>query len=206
MITEIKVPSPGESITEVQISRWIKNDGDYVEKDEEIAEIDSDKATLTIAAEQSGKLSITVKEGETVAVGSVICTIDGDAAPAEKPKAEEKSEEKADKPAETKKESSEEKKSQESKEVPEEKKSSTYASGVPSPAADKIIKEKGLTPEKIEGTGKDRRITKGDALAATATATAAPAPSRHCRQRNTHHSERKTLHVAQKTCAAISFC
>ena len=177
MITEIKVPSPGESITEVQISRWIKNDGDYVEKDEEIAEIDSDKATLTIAAEQSGKLSIKVKEGETIAVGSVICTIDGDAAPDEKPIAKEKAEPKADKPAESAKESTEEKESPESKESPEEKKSATYASGVPSPAADKIMKEKGIAHDAVKGTGKDGRITKGDVISAPAPVNSATVPS-----------------------------
>ena len=72
----MKVPSPGESITEVQIARWLKKDGDYVEKDEELCEIDSDKATLTLAAEASGVLSIQVKEGETVPVGTQVCTID----------------------------------------------------------------------------------------------------------------------------------
>ena len=76
MIFEIKLPSPGESISEVQIAKWIKHDGDYVEKDEEIAEIDSDKATLALTAEADGILKILVKEGETAAVGSVACTID----------------------------------------------------------------------------------------------------------------------------------
>src|SRR5438046_9489956 len=76
MILEMKVPSPGESITEVQIARWIKNDGDYVEKDEDICEIDSDKATLTLPAEASGKLKIVAKEGDTIKVGAVVCTID----------------------------------------------------------------------------------------------------------------------------------
>ena len=74
-LIEIKVPSPGESISEVQISRWIKHDGDFVEKDEEIAEIDSDKATLTISAEVDGVLKTLVKEGETVAVGAVVVYI-----------------------------------------------------------------------------------------------------------------------------------
>src|SRR6185369_15830902 len=73
---EMKVPSPGESITEVQIAHWLKKDGDYVEKDEELCEIDSDKATLTLNAESSGTLKIKVKEGETVAVGAVVCSID----------------------------------------------------------------------------------------------------------------------------------
>ena len=78
-VIEMKVPSPGESITEVQIARWIKKDGDYVEKDEELCEIDSDKATLTLNAEASGALKILAKEGETIAVGTVVCSIDTDA-------------------------------------------------------------------------------------------------------------------------------
>src|SRR6186713_455417 len=89
MAVELKVPSPGESISEVQISRWIKSEGDYVEKDEEVAEIDSDKATLTLTAEAAGALHILVKEGETIPVGSVVASIDTDAkAPAGAPKAE----------------------------------------------------------------------------------------------------------------------
>ncbi|MBL0342147.1 MAG: 2-oxoglutarate dehydrogenase complex dihydrolipoyllysine-residue succinyltransferase [Bacteroidetes bacterium] len=169
MTTQIKVPSPGESITEVQISRWIKSDGDYVEKDEEIAEIDSDKATLTIAAEQSGKLAIIIQEGETVAVGSVICTIDGDAAPAEKSKSTDvKTEAKtvnSSKPVDNVKVSS------------EEIQSSGYASGVPSPAAEKILKEKGISPETVKGTGKDGRITKSDVISSTNAPATAAAPA-----------------------------
>src|SRR6186713_3023726 len=83
-LVEIKVPSPGESISEVQIARWIKHDGDYVEKDEEICEIDSDKATLTLSAEASGILKTLVKEGDTVAVGAAVCTIDTNAKAPEK--------------------------------------------------------------------------------------------------------------------------
>lgn len=78
-VVEMKVPSPGESITEVQIAKWIKKDGDYVEKDEELCEIDSDKATLTLNAEASGVIKILAKEGETIAVGSVVCSIDTEA-------------------------------------------------------------------------------------------------------------------------------
>jgi 2-oxoglutarate dehydrogenase E2 component (dihydrolipoamide succinyltransferase) len=85
MIIEIKVPSPGESITEVQIARWLKKEGDVVEKDEELCEIDSDKATLTVNAEESGQLSILAKEGDTVKVGDIVCKIDtAVAAPANK--------------------------------------------------------------------------------------------------------------------------
>src|SRR3954471_8561571 len=75
-IVEMKVPSPGESITEVVIARWLKKDGDYVEKDEEVAEIDSDKATLTINAEDAGAIKLLAAEGDTVKVGQVICSID----------------------------------------------------------------------------------------------------------------------------------
>jgi 2-oxoglutarate dehydrogenase E2 component (dihydrolipoamide succinyltransferase) len=86
MIVEIKVPSPGESITEVQIARWLKKEGDVVEKDEELCEIDSDKATLTVNAEEAGQISILAKEGDTVKVGDIVCKIDTSVAPA--PKAE----------------------------------------------------------------------------------------------------------------------
>jgi 2-oxoglutarate dehydrogenase E2 component (dihydrolipoamide succinyltransferase) len=72
----MKVPSPGESISEVEIAEWLVKNGDYVEKDQSIAEIDSDKATLELPAEQSGKITIIVNEGETVAVGDIVCTID----------------------------------------------------------------------------------------------------------------------------------
>ena len=73
---EIKVPSPGESITEVEIGNWLVSDGDFVSKDQELCEIDSDKATLTIAAEDSGQISIKVSSGEVVTVDSVIGLID----------------------------------------------------------------------------------------------------------------------------------
>lgn len=156
MITDIKVPSPGESITEVQISRWLKNDGDFVEKDEELAEIDSDKATLTIAAEQSGTLSIKIKEGETIPVGTVVCTIDdAGKAPAEKKSVPEK---------ETPKIS--ESKSPEA--ASQEGQKESYSAGVPSPAAGKIMKESGVSAEAVKGTGKGGRITKGDVVIAGA--------------------------------------
>lgn len=84
MLAEIKIPTPGESITEVQIGKWLVADGDMVEKDQEIAEVESDKATLTLAASDNGKIKILVQEGETVAVGSVACTIDTDASSGKK--------------------------------------------------------------------------------------------------------------------------
>lgn len=156
MIVEVKVPSPGESINEVQIARWLKADGDYVEKDEEIAEIDSDKATLTIAAEQSGTIKILSPEGETIPVGTVVASIDTEGAataPQAKPAASETAPAKASAPEKAP-----------AKEKKEETDSKSYASGVPSPAAAKIIAESGIKSSDVKGTGKDGRITKGDAM------------------------------------------
>lgn len=82
MIIEIKVPSPGESITEVEIGSWLVADGAVVTKNQEIAEVESDKATLTIIASEAGKIKINAEEGTTIAVGSVVCTIDTSVAPA----------------------------------------------------------------------------------------------------------------------------
>jgi 2-oxoglutarate dehydrogenase E2 component (dihydrolipoamide succinyltransferase) len=172
MIKEIKLPSPGESINEVQISQWLKKDGDYVEKDEEIAEIDSDKATLTLSAEQSGILKILVKEGETVAVGTVACTIDGDAkAPEKKPAPVEKQKETAvEKPVAEK--------TAQAQKAPAK---GGYASGVPSPAADKIMREQQVSAQEVKPTGKDGRITKADVLESMkqkdGSKTASPAPA-----------------------------
>jgi pyruvate/2-oxoglutarate dehydrogenase complex dihydrolipoamide acyltransferase (E2) component len=152
MAIELKVPSPGESISEVQISKWMKSDGDFVEKDEEIAEIDSDKATLTLVAEADGILKILVKEGETVAVGSVVATIDTNgAAPAKK-----------DKPAVVSAEQN--KTAAVVKEDPAKVESTSYAAGVPSISAEKLMKENNIVAEKVKPSGKDGRITKGDVL------------------------------------------
>ena len=83
MILEMKVPSPGESITEVEIAQWLVADGDYVEKDQAIAEVDSDKATLELPAEVSGTISLKAEEGDAVEVGQVVCLIDTDGQPKE---------------------------------------------------------------------------------------------------------------------------
>lgn len=158
-IIDLKVPSPGESITEVTIARWLKQDGDVVEKDEELCEVDSDKATLTINAEEAGAIKIVVAEGTTVKVGDVVCTIDTSVQPTAKPKAE---------PAAAKKE--EVKKAEPvaaaQKEAP--KVAETYASGHPSPAAKKLMDENGIAAGKLNGTGKDGRITKTDVMNAIA--------------------------------------
>ncbi len=158
MKKEIKVPSPGESITEVQIANWLKEDGDYVEKDEEIAEIDSDKATLTIAAEESGILSIKVNAGETIKVGTVICTIDTSAdAPAKKAGGTN---------SKTEKNTSPPSKSEKSQPVKKQEEAASYASGTPSPSAAKMMKESGIQEDQIQATGKEGRITKGDVIKA----------------------------------------
>jgi len=149
MILEMKVPSPGESITEVEIATWLVQDGDYVEKDQAIAEVDSDKATLELPAEASGIITLKAEEGDAVAVGAVVCLIDTSAAkpssdtPKVETKVEEKKPETPKAPAETQK---------------------TYASGTPSPAARKILEEKSIQPSDIVGTGKGGRITTEDAM------------------------------------------
>ncbi len=161
MILEMKVPSPGESIKEVEIATWLVKDGDYVEKDQAIAEVDSDKATLELPAEASGIITLKAEEGDAVAVGAVVCLIDTDAAkPAGGSEAPKEEAPKADAPkAETKKE---EPKKEEVKAAPAAEKS--YASGTPSPAAKKILTEKNIDASTISGTGKDGRVTKDDAV------------------------------------------
>ncbi|MDE3742710.1 2-oxoglutarate dehydrogenase complex dihydrolipoyllysine-residue succinyltransferase [Maribacter polysaccharolyticus] len=154
MILEMKVPSPGESITEVEIAEWLVEDGDYVEKDQAIAEVDSDKATLELPAEQSGIITLKAEVGDAVAVGAVVCLIDTSAA---KP---EGSDSKSDEPEAAKPETA----------APapkkEEKKAETYATGTASPAAKKILAEKNIDVADVKGTGKDGRITKEDAVKA----------------------------------------
>ena len=163
MSLEIKVPPVGESITEVVLSRWVKNDGDFVEMDEIIAELESDKATFELTAEQSGTLKIVASEGDTLEIGAVVCTIEeGGAAPAKEAKAEAP---KAGAPAEDKAAAP----------VAEKASKDSYASGTPSPAAGKILAEKGVDPASVKGTGVDGRITKEDANNAQAGKPAAKA-------------------------------
>lgn len=167
-IVELKVPSPGESITEVVIARWVKQTGDIVEKDEVLAEIDSDKATLTINAEESGKIQTMAAEGDTVKVGQVIVKIDTSFKP------EAKTTDKPEQKTETKKQEAE--KSEGSKQAAVKnvassasetsgEKSETYANGTPSISAAKIMAENNIKPAQINGTGKAGRITKQDVLA-----------------------------------------
>jgi 2-oxoglutarate dehydrogenase E2 component (dihydrolipoamide succinyltransferase) len=157
MILEMKVPSPGESITEVEIAEWLVQDGDYVEKDQAIAEVDSDKATLELPAEASGIITLADKdgnryeEGDAVVVGAVVCLIDTSAAKPEGGDAPAKSEQKEEAP-----------KKEEAKPAASETK--TYATGTASPAAKKVLAEKGIDASSVSGTGKAGRITKDDAV------------------------------------------
>jgi 2-oxoglutarate dehydrogenase E2 component (dihydrolipoamide succinyltransferase) len=159
MILEMKVPSPGESIKEVEIATWLVKDGDYVEKDQAIAEVDSDKATLELPAEASGIITLKAEEGDAVAVGAVVCLIDTDAA---KPS--------GDAPATEVAKAVEAPKAEVKAETPKAAPvaapvaAATYASGTPSPAARKILDEKNIPPASVTGTGKDGRITKDDAV------------------------------------------
>ncbi|HEY0669939.1 MAG TPA: biotin/lipoyl-containing protein, partial [Sphingobacteriaceae bacterium] len=153
MSLEIKVPPVGESISEVTLSSWIKKDGDAVEMDEVIAELESDKATFELTAEKAGTLKTIAKEGDTLAIGDVVCTIEeGGAAGAEaKPVKAEKPEAKPEEKASV-----------------QSDKASTYAAGSPSPSAAKILAEKGIEPSGVDGSGVGGRITKEDALKAEA--------------------------------------
>ena len=154
---EMKVPSPGESITEVEIATWLVKDGDYVEKVQAIAEVDSDKATLELPAEESGIITLKAEEGDVVEVGQVVCLIDtsaakpegGSAPAAEAPKAEVKEEVKAA-PAPV---------ATPAPAAP----AATYATGTPSPAAKKVLDEKGIDASQVKGSGRDGRITQDDA-------------------------------------------
>ena len=151
MILEMKVPSPGESIKEVEIATWLVKDGDYVEKDQAIAEVDSDKATLELPAEASGIITLKAEEGDAVAVGAVVCHIDTSLPNPSK--------------GGTSKAVEVEVKKEEVKAAPVVTQTPPLgAGGHPSPAARKILDEKNIAPASITGTGKDGRITKDDAV------------------------------------------
>ena len=157
---EMKVPSPGESISEVEIATWLVSDGDYVEKDQAIAEVDSDKATLELPAEQSGIITLKAEEGEVVKVGQVVCLIDTSAARPEgaaAPVAVVAEKVAAAAPVSTPAPTT----------APNPGPvADSYAKGTPSPAAAKVIAENNVNAAKIAGTGKDGRITKQDVVAA----------------------------------------
>ena len=167
MILEMKVPSPGESITEVEIAQWLVSDGDYVEKDQAIAEVDSDKATLELPAEVSGNITLKAEEGDAVAVGQVVCLIDTEGSPIEVQSTS--SDIKDNTPV------------IETSVTPEA--TSNYASGTPSPAAKKIIAEKEVDLDSVIGTGRNGRITKEDAVKAVPSMGTAPEGSKRGEER-----------------------
>ncbi|MDP2187112.1 MAG: 2-oxoglutarate dehydrogenase complex dihydrolipoyllysine-residue succinyltransferase [Sphingobacteriaceae bacterium] len=161
MALEVKIPALGESISEVVIAKWLKKDGDFVKMDEVLCELETDKATMELNAEQAGVLKIIAAEGATLAIGDVVCSLDTDAkAPAAAAPAAEAAPATAAAPSAA---------------APAGQQ--TYASGHPSPAAAKILAEKGMDASAVAGTGKDGRVTKEDALKAEAAAPKAAAPA-----------------------------
>jgi 2-oxoglutarate dehydrogenase E2 component (dihydrolipoamide succinyltransferase) len=179
-IVELKVPVIGESITEVTLSQWLVADGAYVERDQAICEFESDKATLEFPAEAAGKLIHVAATGADLEIGALVAKIDTSAAKTSEAKTEAP---KAEAPAE--------------KPAPVEK----TVSGHPSPAAAKILKEKDIQPAAVQGTGRDGRITKEDALKATPPKPAAPAPKPETRPAGQRADERKKMSRMRRTIA-----
>ena len=159
MALEMKIPALGESISEVVIAKWLKKDGDYVKMDEVLCELETDKATMELNAEQAGVLKILAEEGAILAIGDVVCSLDTDA---KAPAAHASAAPQAAAPQAA------------GQTTAAPAGGDSYASGHPSPAAAKILAEKGMDAAQVAGTGKDGRITKEDALKAEQ-APAAPA-------------------------------
>lgn len=185
-VVEMKIPAVGESITEVTISAWTKSNGDHVEMDEVIAEIESDKATFELTAEAAGTLEIVAEPGTTLEIGALACkiTTGSGSNQAEQPEAEGTKSTTDDKKASAADHDGKE----------------TYATGHTSPAATKILAEKGISPEAVKGSGKDGRITKEDAMQAqppqakkeapAETKQAAPQPQKDAAPQTVASSER----------------
>ena len=184
MILEMKVPSPGESIKEVEIATWLVKDGDYVEKDQAIAEVDSDKATLELPAEASGIITLKAEEGDAVAVGAVVCLIDTSAP--QPPKGEQA-------PRVEEKQAVDTPKKVEVAAIPFAHTPPSGVGGHPSPAAKKILDEKNIQPTEVVGTGKGGRITKDDAVNAV--------PSMGTPTGGTRGSERTKLSMLRRKVA-----
>ncbi|RYX99642.1 2-oxoglutarate dehydrogenase complex dihydrolipoyllysine-residue succinyltransferase [bacterium] len=165
MSLEIKVPPVGESITEVTIAGWVKNTGDYVKLDDLICELESDKATFEIRSEANGIITINVGEGETVNIGTVIANLDTSAKAEESPKVEAAGQAQVEKKEEVK-----------------ETKEDSYAKGHASPSAHKILEEKGINSNSVNGSGRDGRITKEDALNAQAPKTVEKASAKETKE------------------------
>ena len=153
----IKVPPVGESISEVTLSQWIKKNGDYVEMDEVIAELESDKATFELTAEKAGTLKTIANEGDTLPIGAPVCSIEEGGKQADAKQSAVKAE------------------SKESATKTEELKASTYAAGAPSPSAAKILAEKGVDAADVKGSGVGGRLTKEDAIKAESVKKSEPA-------------------------------
>lgn len=168
MSIEIKIPTIGESINEVTLSQWLKADGDYVEMDENIAELESDKATFELPAERAGILRIIAQEGDTLEIGAVVASIEEGNAPSGASK-----ETAGDTPVASRESDTGPGSSPDTNDRDSQDSSVTYASGTASPAAAKILREKGIDPATVKGTGKDGRITKEDAEKAQQSATPA---------------------------------
>ena len=184
MILEMKVPSPGESITEVEIAQWLVAEGDYVEKDQPIAEVDSDKATLELPAEESGTITFKAEEGDAVAVGQVVCLIDTEGKPSgDAPVSAPAAPEATSAPVQ--------------KEVVQV---TTYASGSASPAAKKILSEKGIDASAVIGSGRGGRVTKEDAVQAVPSMGTKPADGERDNSRKKLSMLRRK--VAQRLVAA----
>ncbi|MDZ7607990.1 MAG: 2-oxoglutarate dehydrogenase complex dihydrolipoyllysine-residue succinyltransferase [Cyclobacteriaceae bacterium] len=179
-IIEMVVPSVGESITEVTIGSWLKSDGDFVAMDEALAEIESDKATFELTAEAQGYLHIEVKAGETLGIGALICKIEvaeGDQMPIT--------------PA-----------TPDTKPETAEKVETSHATGHPSPAAAKILSEKGILPNTVQGTGIAGRITKDDAMKAEKTVINAPLAQQSEspeKMKEDRHQRREKMTTLRKT-------
>jgi 2-oxoglutarate dehydrogenase E2 component (dihydrolipoamide succinyltransferase) len=148
-LVEMKVPTIGESITEVTLSQWLKKDGDFVKVDEPICEFESDKATLEFPAEASGKLIYVAKEGDDLAIGALVARIDTSVSGGETVAAVPSIPTVTVEPAKV-----------------AEAQIQNYATGHPSPAAAKILREGDVDPANVSGSGKDGRITKDDAAKA----------------------------------------
>jgi len=176
-VLEMTIPSVGESITEVTIANWLKKDGEFVELDEVIAEIESDKATFELTAEARGMLQIVAQEGETLNIGALICKIE--IVSGEPPEREDLD---TQKPAKETKETS----------------SASYAAGHPSPAAAKILAEKGIDTNDVKGTGVEGRITKEDALKAEKSAKPALAQEKQAEEKSQTSASGERPHQRKK--------
>jgi len=195
----MKVPSPGESISEVEIATWLVADGDYVEKDQAIAEVDSDKATLELPAEESGIITLKAAEGDVVKVGQVVCLIDTSAArPAGAPVPAASEAPKTEAPAAPAAAPASPAPN------PEPVKSDSYAAGSASPAAAKMLKENNINPAAIKATGKDGRITKQDVIAAMSAGFSTEAAQGWGGTRE--QSREKNVDAAPQNCRALGIC